>query len=156
MTRSLVAIFGFALFIVVAEAGKPTFTVRLHALGNANDSEVFARAVTLPISRREVYVEKIPTVSERDVVAAQVYPAANGTFGAVFKLDDHGRLGLEALSVEHRGDVALVVVNGREVTELQIDRRVSDGLLYLPAGLTAQEAQALTNRWPRLGERKRR
>lgn len=153
-----VAATGLALFFAIAPtfAASRHFTLRVHALGNENDGEVFASAVTLPISRRNVFIEKVPMISERDVVAAQVYPAANGTFAALFQLDDHGRLALEQLSIEHRGSTLLVMANGRAVTEFLVDRRVSDGLLYLPGGLTAEEAQRLGKEWPRLGEKKRR
>ena len=47
-------------------------------------------------------------------------------------LDDHGRTILDTMSIERRGSLLFVFINGRPLTELQVDRRVSDGKIYLP------------------------
>jgi len=40
------------------------------------------------------------------------------------------------------------VHNGRAITELQIDRRVSDGKIYIASGLTANDLELLKKDWP--------
>jgi hypothetical protein len=95
-----------------------------------------------------VTIEKMATISEQDVAVLKLYRAAGGTYGALFELSEHGRLALDSVSVDRRGGRLYVFVNGRAVTELQIDRRVSDGKIYLPAGLTAKEAVLLRKEWP--------
>ena len=96
---------------------------------------------------RELVISKVPTISELDVVGFQAYPAADGTYGVLFHLNDHGKLALDTLSVERRGSTLIVLVNGRLVGELQIDRRVSDGKLYIAAGLTAQDVELMKKDW---------
>src|SRR5437868_5434481 len=86
----------------------------------------------------------------------RAYSGANGTFGALFQLDEHGRLALETLSIEHRGSVLVVMVNGRAATELMIDRRVSDGQLYIASGVTAADIELMRKDWPQIGQKKRR
>src|SRR5690349_6283374 len=138
--RRLAAVVLLALLMPgIAEAKKPHCTLRAHAEENANDGEVFSTQMISPATRRPVVIEKIPTISERDVVAFKPYPAANGTFGVVFLLDDHGKLALDTLSIEHRGRFLYIFVNGRPLSELQIDRRVSDGKLYVASGLTSAD-----------------
>jgi len=88
-------------------------------------------------------------------MAFSPYPTQNGTFGALFQLDDHGRVVLDTLSIEHRGSFLFVFINGRMITELQIDKRVSDGKIYVPSGLTAADIELMRKQWRSPGERKR-
>ena len=128
----------------------------MHAQGNENDGSVFATPVTTPISGKNVFIEKIPTISEHDVSAFRPYTAADGTSGVLLQLDDHGRLALDTLSVERRGSTLLVFINGRIVTELFIDRRVSDGQIFIPSGLTAADIASMQKTWPEIGAKKRK
>jgi len=88
-------------------------------------------------------------------MAFSPYAAPDGTFGALFQLDDHGRVILDTLSVERRGDFLFVFINGRMVTGLQIDKRVSDGKIYIPSGLTAADVEVMKKQWRAVGQRKR-
>ena len=106
-------------------------------------------------SGKEIAMQRLPWITEHDVVAFSPYPARDGTFGALFQLDDHGRTVLDTLSVEHRGSFLFVLINGRMITELQIDKRVSDGKIYIPSGLTAADVELMKKQWRSPGERKR-
>ncbi|HJW38050.1 MAG TPA: hypothetical protein VJ420_05490 [Candidatus Udaeobacter sp.] len=128
---------------------------RVHSQANPRDSEVFASSVRAQISGKEVAIEKMPWISERDVMAFAVYPAQGGTYGALIQLDEHGRVVLDTLSIEHRGSFLFVFINGRFITELQIDKRVSDGKIYIPSGLTAADIDLMKKDWRLIGEQKR-
>ena len=130
-------------------------TFRVHAQANARDTEVFATSVRAQVSGKNVAIEKMPWISERDVVAFAAYPTANGTYGALFQLDDHGRVVLDTLSVERRGSLLFVFINGRPITELEIDKRVSDGKIYIPSGLTSADVELMKKDWRMIGQRKR-
>jgi hypothetical protein len=121
-------------------------TFRLHAQANASSGPVFS--TELKFLGRTVRIEKVPTLSENDVTGFQSYRAENGTHGVLFKLNDHGRLALDTLSVEKRGGLVFVFINGRPITELQIDRRISDGKIYIASGLTASDVELFKNDWP--------
>jgi len=97
----------------------------------------------------------MPWISERDVMAFSPYTANDGTYGALLQLDDHGRVVLDTLSVERRGGFLFVFINGRFITELQIDKRVSDGRIYIPSGLTAADISLMKKDWRLVGQRKR-
>ena len=107
-------------------------------------------------SGKQVAIERMPRLSERDVVAFYRYVAGNGNYGALFQLDEHGRIALDALSVERRGTLLFVLINGRPVSELFIDRRVSDGRIYIPAGLTTADIDLMKKDWRLIGEKKKR
>jgi hypothetical protein len=128
---------------------------RVHAQANPQDTEVFASSVRAQLSGKTVAIEKMPRISEHDVVAFYPYTAKDGTYGAVFQLDEHGRIVLDALSIERRGSFLFVFVNGRPLTELEIDKRVSDGKINISSGLTAADIASMKKDWRVIGQRKR-
>jgi hypothetical protein len=127
---------------------------RVHVQGNPQDTEVFSTSVRAQLSGKDVAIEKIPRISERDVIAFYPYPAANGTYGALFQLDENGRIALDTLSIERRGSYLFVIINGRLITELAIDKRVSDGKIYIASGLTVADINLMKKDWRLLGQRK--
>ena len=143
-----------ALLAISLCEGKPRHcTLRVHTEANANGGPVFTAQIV--VSGKPVSVEKIPAISEQDVVAFQVYPAADGTHGVLLQLNEHGRLALDSLSIERRGSSLFIFVNGRPLTELQIDRRVSDGRIYIASGLTTNDIELMKKDWRLLGPRKK-
>jgi hypothetical protein len=139
-----------AVFIGLAAAplaeAKTHSTFRVHTEANASNGPVFS--TQLKFLGRTITVEKVPALSENDVTRFQSYRAADGTYGALFHLNDHGRLALDSLSVERRGRLLFVFINGRPITDLQVDRRVSDGKIYIASGLTANDIALLEKDWP--------
>jgi len=131
-------------------------TLRVHAQANPRDTEVFATSVRTQVSGKEVAIEKMPWISERDVMAFSSYTANDGTYGALLQLDDHGRVVLDTLSVERRGGFLFVFINGRFITQLEIDKRVSDGRIYIPSGLTAADIELMKKDWRLIGQKKKR
>ena len=129
--------------------------LRVHAQANTRDTAVFATSVRAQVSGKDVAIEKMPRISEQDVIAFYPYAAANGTYGALFQLDEHGRVTLDALSVERRGSFLFVFINGRAITELEIDKRVSDGRIYVPSGLTGADIELMKKDWRLIGQRHR-
>lgn len=142
----------FALADGIAKQRHCTF--RVHAQANPRDSEVFATSVRAQISGKDVAIEKMPWISEHDVIGFSPYPAQNGTYGVLIQLDEHGRVVLDTLSVERRGGFLFVFINGRAITELQIDKRVSDGKIYIPSGLTASDIDLMKKDWRSIGQQK--
>ncbi len=154
--KSIFASLIVALFAasVLGKDGQCVF--RVHVEANANDTATFSSSVPALFSGKRVAIERMPRLSERDVVAFCPYPAKDGSYGALFQLDDHGRLALDTLSVELRGRLLFVLVNGRPVAELQIDQRVTDGRVYVPSGLSKADIEALKKCWGLIGEKKKR
>ena len=137
-----------ALLAVPGAEAKQHSTLRVHAEASANDGPVFSTQIRSRFSGKTVTIGKAPLISERDVTGLQVYRASDGSYGALFQLNDHGRLAVDSLSIERRGSFLFVFVNGRPITELQIDRRVSDGKIYIASGLTTNEIALLKKDWP--------
>ncbi len=152
------AALGFLLALLLsspADAGKRRTTLRAHSEANAQDGAAFSSPIKSTTTGKGLVIQKIPVISENDVVAFLPYPAPDGTFGALFELDDHGRLALDTLSLERRGTYLYVFLNGRNVAELLIDRRVSDGKLFLSSGLTEKDIAQMKKDWPKKEQRKK-
>ena len=153
--KSIFASLILALF-AVSVAGKDRHCIfRVHSEANSNDTATFSSSVRALFSGKQVAIERMPRLSERDVVAFYPYPAGDRNYGALFQLDEQGRLALDALSIERRGSLLFVLINGRPVTELQIDRRVSDGRIYIGSGLTKADIELMNKDWRLIGQRKR-
>ena len=148
-----VACLAFALIEAAAKERHCTF--RVHAQANPQDTDAFSISARATSSGKEVAIEKLSWITEHDVMAFSPYPAKDGTFGALFQLDDHGRVVLDTLSVERRGGFLFVLINGRMITKLQIDKRVSDGKIYVPSGLTAADIELMKKQWRLPGQPKR-
>ena len=144
-----------AFTLVDAAAKQRQCTFRVHAQANPRDTDVFSMPASSMSSGRGIAIQKMAWITERDVMAFSPYPARDGTFGALFQLDEHGQVVLDALSVEHRGGFLFVFINGRMITPLQIDKRVSDGKIYIPSGLNAADVELMKKQWRMPGERKR-
>ncbi len=143
------------VFAAGAVAGPRHSTFRVHVAANANDGSAFAQPIR-SLSGRDIFIEKTAWLSERDVKSYYPYRAADGSYGALLELDDHGRTVLDTLSVERRGSHLFVFLNGRPITELQVDRRVSDGRIYLASGLTEADIKLMKKDWKLMGVRKKK
>ena len=146
---------GVVLFLAIAadvEAGPRHCTFRVHIAANANDGSVFAQPIR-SLTGRDVFIERMAWLNERDVVGYYPYRAGDGSYAALLQLDDHGSTVLDTLSMEHRGALLYVFVNGRPVTELQIDRRVKDGRIYVGGGLTEGDIKLMNKDWKLIGGR---
>ena len=128
--------------------------VRFHAEANSNDTSTFSMPVNLGGDPpRQVTVERIPSIAERDVVAVFPFPArGGGSFGVEFQLDGHGRMTLQNLTLAHRGGVIVAIVNGRPLVPLTVDRMITDGLIVVPYGFTEREVHNLEETFPHVGQ----
>jgi hypothetical protein len=156
MKRCWAIAFSFLLMLSTGLGKNRHCMLRLHMEANARDTEVFATSVRAKFSGKDIAIERMARISEGDVTAFYPYHAADGSYGVLLQLDEHGRVTLEALSIERRGSLLFVFVNGRPVTEFEIDKRVSDGRIYIPSGLTAADIQLMKKDWRLLGAKKKR
>jgi hypothetical protein len=139
------------------DAGKDRHCMlRLHMEANVHDTVAFATSVHAQFSGKDVAIERVARISEQDITAFYPYHAADGSYGALLKLDEHGRITLEGLSLERRGSLLFVFVNGRPLTEVEIDKRISDGQIYIASGLTEADIALMKKDWRLIGQKKKK
>ncbi len=142
----------FPVLLLVAALGlgsvagakkKPAVTVRFYAEVNEDNGDVFGTTVPLLDGSGSIRVSKVATISEQDITSFSPFQNTDGSIGVYLNLDDHGKFLLETLSMEQRGKVVIALVNGRHVTDLLIDKRISDGIAVIPSGLTPEDLDAM-------------
>jgi hypothetical protein len=132
---------------------KPVLNIRFYTQTTQGDTESFAVPVTL-LSGQKAYIDQVASISERDVVAIYPFPVADGSGGCAFKLDDHGTMSLDSLSVAKKGSILIATVNGRQVADLTIDQRITDGIVTIPGGLTTDDMKQILQKYPVIGGKK--
>jgi hypothetical protein len=145
------------LALTTAQAGgsnkkKDVFAIRIHGEGSQEDGEKFTVPVTL-LDGRKASLSIMPLLSEHDIKAVYPFLAPDGTGGAYLRLDAHGANLLAEFSIERmgRGEVLAVMVNGRQVIDLLVDKPVRDGVFVIPSGLTMSDEAHLVNLYPIIG-----
>ena len=160
--RFLAAAALFAAFIgtaaLVTTAGAsgtkkrdPSIAIRFHAQEFGYDP-TFAAKVRVGNPPQEITVEKIPMISEKDVASFYPYRASDGSYSAVLKLDRHGEATLEAISSEKRGSLLVLLVNGRPIMSMLIDKVIRDGIIFIPSGLTEANIKSMGASFSILGQ----
>lgn len=129
----------------------PNIAIRFHSEVSTYDPS-FAARVMAGNPPRQLLVEKIPSISERDIVGFYPYKAADGTFSAAFQLDPHGTAVLETISAQNRGKFIVAAVNARPVALLAVDKKITDGIIFIPYGLTLDEVHKLGESFSLMGE----
>lgn len=152
IARLFFVLLAFATLDASAAAKKkPVVLVRFHAEANIRDTSTFAIPAQLTNPPREIHIEKVATISERDIEAIYPFRAPDGTMGCAFKLDNHGTFALVTLTTEKKGRAIVAAVNGRQVADMIIDRPVKDGIITIPRGLADAEIALLEQTHPILG-----
>ena len=128
-------------------AKKQVITVRFHVEANARDCQPFAMPITFHNPERQGFMTQIPAVSERNIEAIFPFPAADGTSGCAFKLDNFGRTALEEMTISNRGTSVIAFVGTKtgthQVVDMVVDKVIRDGIISIPRGLTNLEIMAL-------------
>lgn len=137
-------------------ADKYLVTVRLHAEGNSKGGDSFVAEIQLFNPQKKIFIEKVPIISEKDVVAFYPFPAQDnsGSIGAYFQLDANGTNKLEQHTTASRDTLDVVLINGRVGPAMQVDKKIKDGLLMVPSGFSPLEITQLQTKFPIIGKEK--
>lgn len=149
-TRFLAGLCAAAL-LCTGGAKKPTIDLRIHGEGIAAEAPTFAFPAVL-LNGQETFLSRMPLLTQREVRAIYPFPAADGTQGVYLKLDNHGTGLLQQHTMERRGRTLVVMFNGRQVSNLLVDRPVTDGIVSIPRGLNNEDIALLTTVFPVIGE----
>lgn len=155
MRKILFPLFILALFFTgICQAGSnkgPDFTIRLHGEADKSEGESFVAEIQLTNSPEKIFIHKVPEVNERDIKAFYPFPGNDGMIGAYFQLDPHGTNKLQQFSVENKGRMAFILINGRVASKV-ITNAVNDGILFVPGGILPQEIALLQKKFPVIGK----
>jgi len=128
-------------------------TIRLHAEGK-KEEDTFVTPIDLTNPPKRIYIRKVPIVTERDIVSFYAFPASDGSLGAYFWLDADGTNKLEQHTTEALDTLVVAMINGRVASALQVDKKIRDGMLYIPNGFLPIEIAELQTKFPVRGKEK--
>ena len=144
-----------AALTLTAGASKSTaVTISFHCEANASDGDVFSTQMNVGNPPRKLNLEKLPTITEREIKAIYPFPAqdGSGSMGAYFMVDNHGKNLIHAATTQHRNSYMVPVINGRPISLLYISKPVTDGILTIPSGITPAEISLIAQKFPIVGE----
>jgi hypothetical protein len=132
---------------------KDLFTIRIHGEASPEDGEKFSVPVIL-LNGKKTTLSIMPLLNEHDIKSVYPFKAPDGTGGAYLRLDGHGSNLLTEYSIEKMGrsNILAVMVNGRQVADLIVDKPVRDGIFVIPSGMTMAEEARLVNAFPIMGQ----
>ena len=143
--------FAAAALLCVAGAKKPVLDVRIHAEGTEAEAPTFAIPATL-LSGKPTFLQRMPLISQSEIEAIYPFAAADGSQGVYLKLGAHGSRLLQQHTMSQQGKLLVVMLNGRMVSNLLVDRPINDGIMSIPRGLSQEDIALLATTFPVIGQ----
>ncbi|MFM8788815.1 MAG: hypothetical protein ACKOEI_02970 [Chthoniobacterales bacterium] len=140
-----------AALACVAGAKKPTIDLRVHAEGTEAEAPTFAIPATL-MNGRPAFLQRMPLATQSEIDAIYPFAAADGSQGVYLKLGHHGSRLLQQHTMSQQGKLLVVMLNGRMVSNLLVDRPIDDGIIASPRGLTQEDIALLGSAFPVIGQ----
>lgn len=149
--KSLRLAAALAALLCVAGAKKPVIDLRIHAQGSEAEAPTFAIPATL-LNGQPVFLQRMALITQSEVDAIYPFAAADGSQGVYLKLGPHGSRLLQQHTSTKKGEFLVVMLNGRMVSNLLIDRPIDDGILSIPRGLSADDIAVMETVFPVVGQ----
>jgi len=140
-----------AALLCVAGAKKPVIDLRIHAQGSESEAPSFAIPAML-LNGQPVFLQRMALITQSEVDAIYPFAAADGSQGVYLKLGPHGSRLLQQHTSTKKGEFLVVMLNGRMVSNLLIDRPIDDGILSIPRGLSADDIAVMETVFPVVGQ----
>jgi hypothetical protein len=134
-----------------ADKKAPPVMIRLHGEGKEQEGASFVSSVELTNPPKKIFIRKVPVLNEKDFKSFYPFPGRDGMIGAYFVLDAHGADKLLQFTIEDRGQLAVIMINGRVASALKVAAPVKDGILYVPGGILPNEVVQLQQKYPIVG-----
>lgn len=135
----------------VAGAKKPVLDLRIHAQGTEAEAPTFAIPATL-LNGTPTFLQRMPLITQSEIESIYPFAAADGSQGVYLKLGQHGSRLLQQHSMSQQGQLLVVMLNGRMVSNLLVDRPITDGIVCIPRALTQEDIALLTPAFPVIGQ----
>jgi len=95
----------------------------------------------VPLHGKNIPFSKSPIFTHKDIDRARVFKAADGSYGAVFRMEKHVAQRLYSTSSFSKGKRLVSMVMGRPVDIIEIDWAKQDRLFVVWKGMNYKEAE---------------
>jgi hypothetical protein len=129
-------------------------TIRLHAEAKPEDGDTFSAAITLINPPKQIRIDQVPIINERDITAFYPFAAPDGSIACYFQLDAEGSHKLEQHTTEYRDTLVVALINGRVACAMEVDKKITDGVLLISSGFLPVEIAQMQLKYPTIGNEK--
>jgi preprotein translocase subunit SecD len=119
---------------------KEAATLRFHEQISSSLPNKLYREVSIPKTGLMVQVDRFPSLTERDIASAEIYPTAGGA-AIMLRMEPHGRMAFDELTARCRGRYLVAFLNNRAVAAWFVDRVVNNGIFLFEGDFTEEEAK---------------
>lgn len=137
-----------ALTLTIMTTGRSTgrdkLTLRFHEQVEGVMPEEHAREIEVPATKQKLTINPFPTLSEKDVLEARLYPTAGGD-AVMLRFDAHGAGMLDELTTRDRGRYLVILVNEKPVAVVLVQERITNGQFLVEGDFTDDEAKKLVD-----------
>jgi hypothetical protein len=128
---------------------KASISVHMETESTDNPKMIFPQE----ISGQTRYFRRVPEIATKDVIAFSPFPSdAGGDYGVVFKLKDSASRRLAAVTSANQGRWMIIMINGRAVDGVLIDKQVDDGVVVAWKGANLADIAVFDDSLPRIGQ----
>lgn len=134
---------------------QPPISISFHMEAADVQSKKFAVPVDTPQGKR--FIEKVPTISTKDIVAYWPFPSPHNPehYGVSLQLDKHAARRLNLLSAQNNGKWMIATINGQVVDMLYIDKQVDGRIITVWRGVDGDMVKLCGKALPKIGESKK-
>lgn len=144
----LLTVLSPAVFAAGKAGNKASVSVHMETESTDNPKMIFPQE----ISGQTRYFRRIPEINTKDVVSFSPFPTeGGGDFGVVFKVKDNAARRLSAVTAANQGRWLVMMINGRVVDGVIIDKQVDDGVVVAWKGVSLADIAVLDESLPRIG-----
>src|SRR5579859_1110159 len=102
------------------------------------------QTVEIPRSNMKLTINPFPTMTEKDVLSAELYNTAGGK--AIFlRFDPNGTILFDEMTTRCRGQYIAVMINNRPVAAWLVNERVVNGQFLVEGDFTDEEAKKVVD-----------
>ena len=111
-------------------------------------------SVDIPSVDLKLSVSPFPTLTEKNVLSAELYNTASGT--AIFvRFDIHGAIMLDEVTTRNRGQYLVTFLNNRPVAAWLVNQRILNGQFLIEGDFTDEEAKKTVDALNKMGKANR-
>ena len=157
--QSLKMVLGIIL-VPLALTGCATFhkqdttTLRIHEQVSSALPPEDAMGVTIPLADLTMSVSPFPTLTEKNVLSAELY-ATSGGEAILVRFDIHGTIILDEATTRTRGQYLVTFINNRPVAAWLVNQRILNGQFLVEGDFTDDEAKKVVDALNKMGKTNR-
>lgn len=139
-TRLLLVLSLLGLTACASKPPKNAATLSMHLPAPASLPDYRRMPVVLRMPAISLYIDKFAVLTERDLETAAVTGAGDG-FAIRLVFGRHGTIELDRLSLNNRGELLVILINGVPVAAPMLKQRIVDGYFEFTPDLTREQAE---------------